>query len=142
MPNPGSAVSQPGLALLAPEPPARRALRHTLPVGARAATAARVDESFDSTAVRNGLKMGPQSVFRRPVVLAVVGAVCGAATSEDHYEHALDGRALSKVCVRSVVCSCVCARMLWLLGGTRFPRLAASQALAGWTLTLYPLGGV
>ena len=71
MPNPGS-VSQPGLALLAPEPPARRALRHTLPVGARAATAARVDESFDSTAVQNGLKMGPQSVFRRPVVLAVV----------------------------------------------------------------------
>ena len=99
MPNPLPAVSRNGLALLAPGPPARRALRRTLPVGARAATAARAGESFDSTAVRNGLKMGPQNVFRRPVVLAVVGAVCGAATSEDHYEHALDGRALSKVCV-------------------------------------------
>ena len=97
--NTGRAVSRAVLAFLAPGPPARRALRHTLPVGARAATVARADESFGSTAVRNGLKMGPQSVFCRLVVLAVVGAVCGAATSEDHYEHALDGRALSKVCV-------------------------------------------
>lgn len=89
--------------LRATEPLSRRALRHASPVGARAATAARVDESLDSTAVQNWLRMRSWSVLSRPIVLAALGAGSGAATAEGQLEYVLDGPALSKVCVRAVV---------------------------------------